>query len=71
MSKEIKTLNVYGMSCSHCVNAIKKAAGELGGVSGVEVDLEGKKATVEYDPEKVTLSEIKAAIEDQGYDVEE
>ena len=62
-------LNVEGMSCSHCVNAVTKAVTALEGVSGVNVDLEGKTATVEYDADKVSLESIKEAIEDEGYDV--
>ena len=62
-------LNVEGMSCSHCENAVKKAAGELDGVSVVAVDLTGKTVTVDYDAAKVTLAEIKNAIEEKGYDV--
>ncbi|MFT8889691.1 MAG: copper chaperone CopZ [Ethanoligenens sp.] len=69
MSKEVNTLNVDGMSCSHCEHAVKTAVGALPGVGKVTVDLEGKKVAVERDPEKVTLEQIKAAIEDQGYDV--
>ena len=69
MSKEKITLNVEGMSCIHCVNAVKNAIGSLSGISQVDVDLEEKKATADYDPEKVSVQSIKDAIEDQGYDV--
>jgi copper chaperone len=62
-------LNVEGMSCSHCENAIKKAVGALNGVSSVTVDLNGKTVTVEYESAKVALDSIKNEIEDQGYDV--
>lgn len=71
MAKETKTLNVEGMSCSHCENAVKKSVGALNGVSSVAVDLKGKKVTVEFDPEKVTVNTIKDTIEDQGYDVKQ
>lgn len=69
MSKETTTLNVEGMSCSHCENAVKKSVGALSGVDSVSVDLKGGKVTVCYDPQKVDLKAIKDAIEDQGYDV--
>ena len=62
-------LNVEGMSCAHCENAVKKAAGELSGVCNVTVDLSRKTVTVEYDAAAVSLDSIKQAIEDQGYDV--
>ena len=63
------TLNVEGMSCSHCVNAVTKALTALEGVSGVNVDLAGKTATVDYEEEKVSLDSMKQAIEEEGYDV--
>lgn len=69
MAKEVTTLSVQGMSCGHCEAAVKKAVGALKGVDKVAVDLNGKKVTVDYDQEKVTLQAIKDAIEDQGYDV--
>ena len=69
MAKQTDVLNVEGMSCSHCENAVKKAVGALNGVDKVAVDLKGKKVTVEYDAAKVNTSAIKDAIEDQGYEV--
>lgn len=69
MAKETKVLNVEGMSCSHCENAVKKSVGALSGVDNVSVDLKDKKVTVDFDPSEVTLDAIKEAIEDQGYDV--
>lgn len=62
-------LKVDGMSCEHCVKAVTKAVGALKGVTAVEVDLSAKTVTVDHDPEKATLAQIKAEIEDQGYDV--
>lgn len=69
MATDVKTLNVEGMSCSHCENSVKKAVGALDGVSNVAVDLKGKKVTIEFDTEKTSVDAIKDAIEDQGYDV--
>jgi len=69
MSSETKTLNVEGMSCMHCVNAIKNAVGSLPGISKVDVDLEGKKVAVEYESNQVNIEKIKDKIEDAGYEV--
>ena len=69
MAKEVKTLNVEVMSCSHCENSVKKAVGALNGVTGVTVDLQAKKVSIEFDSETVSLDIIKETIEDQGYDV--
>jgi copper chaperone len=63
------TLNVEGMSCSHCVNAVTNAVTALAGVSGVNVDLAAKTVTVDFDEAEVSLDSIKEAIEDEGYDV--
>ncbi len=69
MAQEIKTLNVEGMSCMHCVRAIKDSVGSLPGIDKVEVDLMGKKVEVVYDADKVNLEKIKDKIEDAGYQV--
>lgn len=62
-------LKVDGMSCEHCVRAVKQAVGTLPGIGSVLVDLKAKTVTVEHDPEKAPLQKIRAEIEDQGYDV--
>jgi len=61
------TLNVQGMNCQHCVNSIEGALKEIG-VSG-KVNLKGESVEVSFDEQKVSLDQIKEAIEDQGYDV--
>ncbi len=61
-------LNVEGMSCSHCENAVKNAVLEIDGVSNVEVDLEGKSVTVTHE-ESVSVGSIKDAISEEGYEV--
>ena len=66
---ETITLNVLGMSCSHCENTIKGAVNELDGVKNVLIDLAGKTVKVTFDSGNVTEESIKSAIEAQGYDV--
>lgn len=70
MGADIKNvvINVGGMSCGHCVKAVKNAAEALEGVSRAVVDLDAGTAAVEYDADKVTLEEIKAAIIEEGYE---
>jgi copper chaperone len=62
------TFDVPGVSCEHCVNSITKATKELG-VNDVKVDLPSKKVFVAFDPAAVTEPAIKAAIEEEGYDI--
>ncbi|MDK8192903.1 copper ion binding protein [Paenibacillus sp. UMB7766-LJ446] len=61
------TLNVTGMSCNHCVKSVEEAVKNAG--ANGKVDLAAGTVAVEYDEQKVNVDQIKAAIEDQGYDV--
>ncbi|MGT2610492.1 copper chaperone CopZ [Staphylococcus aureus] len=67
MSQEI--LNVEGMSCGHCKSAAKYALNNIDGVTSADVNLENGQVSVQYDDSKVAVSQMKDAIEDQGYDV--
>jgi copper chaperone len=69
MAKETQALNVQGMSCQHCVHAVKSSVSALSGVETVDVSLEKNLVTVGFDSAQTTLQSIKAAIEDQGYSV--
>lgn len=60
-------LKVEGMSCGHCVKSVEGAVKQAGAQG--TVDLNAKTVTVSYEEGKVNLDAIKAAIEDQGYDV--
>lgn len=64
------TLHVQGMSCGHCVNSIEGNVGELNGIKSVKVHLDEGKVDVTFDPNVMSLKEIKDVIEDQGYDVQ-
>lgn len=63
------TLHVQGMTCGHCKAAVTNTLQQLDGVRRVDVHLEQGTVDVEYDEAKVTVDQLKAAIEDQGYDV--
>lgn len=64
------TLNVQGMSCGHCVNAIEGSVGQLAGVNEVKVKLNDAQVEIAFNESQVSLDKIKATIEDQGYEVE-
>jgi len=63
-----KVFNVEGMSCNHCVMAVKGAVEGLDGVSSVEVNLEQGTAKVEFS-DAVIESDIVEAIEEEGFKV--
>lgn len=60
-------VKIEGMSCQHCVMAVKKA---LGGVPGVlQSDVQIGTAIVQYDESKAKEADIRTAIEKAGYNV--
>lgn len=61
------TLTVKGMSCMHCVMAIKGSVGKLTGVKKVKVDLKEANVKVTFNPDQVPLTQIKDRIESKGY----
>jgi copper chaperone len=63
-----KEFTVNGMSCGGCVQSVTKAIARLPGVRNVDVSLEKKAATVEYDDAIVEPAAIIAAIEAAGFD---
>ncbi len=65
---ETATLEVKGMTCGHCEASVKGALKESG-AEDVKVDLDTGKVDVNYDKEKVSMDQMKEAIEEQGYDV--
>lgn len=60
-------MKIEGMSCQHCVMAVKKA---LGGVPGVvQSDVQIGSAKVQYDDAKIKQKDIEAAVEKAGYKI--
>src|SRR5512145_2180807 len=64
------TIGVYGMTCGHCQKRIADAISSLEGVESTNVDLESERAIVSFDPQKVSLEDIIAAIHKAGYSTE-
>jgi copper chaperone len=61
-------LNIVGMACEHCVKAVSSAISSHAGVSDVSVSLSQNKASFSYDPETVSLEDIKQSIVEEGYE---
>jgi copper chaperone CopZ len=58
-------LTIEGMTCEHCVRAVR---GRLEKTDGVKVgDVKVGSATIEYDPKRTDLAHIEEAIADEGY----
>ena len=58
-------LKVDGMSCGHCVAAVKKALEAIEGVHSAEVNLDPGEAIVQGEVEEQVLME---ALADEGYE---
>jgi copper chaperone len=63
------TLNVTGMTCGGCENAVKRALGRLEGVGEVTASHAEQRVGVSFDPSRVTSDQIKARIAAIGYTV--
>lgn len=61
-----QTIKIEGMTCQHCVMAVKK---ELQKLDPQNLDVKIGEATVEYDETKINEVSIKASIEEAGYKV--
>ena len=68
MSTRRSTITVTGMSCATCSGTVEGAVRELEGVSDADVNFATDEATIEYDPDRITLGAIYEAIEASGYD---
>jgi len=63
------TLTVKGMTCMGCVRSVKAVLEPLPGVAKVDVKLEDGLVAIEFDPAQVGTEQLKAAIDDAGYEV--
>jgi mercuric transport protein len=67
MAKERVTLAIEGMTCGHCVAAVKKALAAVPGVGEVEVTLAPPRAVVSCDPSRTTVEMLTKATGEEGY----
>ena len=63
-------LNITGMSCAACAARIEKKLSRMEGVRSAGVNLTTEKATVEYDPAAVKVSDLIGAVRSLGYGAE-
>lgn len=65
MPSEHRTYTVVGMTCEHCVAAVREEVGQVPAVSAVSVDLASGRLDVEG--EGIDDGVIAAAVEEAGY----
>jgi Cu+-exporting ATPase len=61
------TVRIGGMVCAACAQVIEASLADLDGVYEARVNLATENAHVVYNPALVTTSDIRAAVEDAGY----
>ena len=61
-------INIKGMTCTGCENAIKKTINEFDGVYTSESDFEKGTAIVKFDSTEVDISKVEQAINELGYE---
>ena len=65
------TLPVEGMTCASCSARIERQLSKLNGVVDAAVNLAAETADVRFDADKLSPSDVKAAIEKTGFSVPE
>lgn len=62
-----RTFTVQGMTCDHCAASVNEEVSEVAGVGEVVVDLASGR--LEVTGESFTDDEIRAAVEEAGYEL--
>jgi copper chaperone len=60
---------VEGMTCSGCERTVQKVIEKLDGVTSSKADLNSSTVSIDYDPSKVTIDQIKSAVNGVGYKI--
>jgi Cu+-exporting ATPase len=68
MSERTAQLDIRGMSCATCSQSITDSVEGLAGVSEANINYATDEGSVAYDPEKASLADIYAAVDDAGYE---
>jgi copper chaperone len=61
-------IEIVGMTCDHCVRAVKNRLSATPGVSVKDVKVGA--ADIALDDEQTSMSEVEEAISDEGYTVD-
>ena len=61
------TLAVQNMNCGTCPIVVRKALERVSGVSATSVDFEKKTATVTFDPDKASTTQLAEATTNAGF----
>jgi P-type Cu+ transporter len=63
------TLPITGMTCANCVATVERNLKKLDGVQSAVVNLSSERATVDFEPSKLQLTDVIARVNRAGYGV--
>jgi copper chaperone len=66
---QTETISVPEIHCDHCKQSIEGALNPIEGVSSAVVDVPGATVKVSFEEDRVSLGDLRKAIEEQGYEV--
>lgn len=61
-------LKINGMTCGHCAQTVRRALIGVRGVKEATVNLDAAQANVTFDPGQTTLTALREAVAEEGYD---
>lgn len=64
-----KTIPVIGMACSACSANVERKLNSLNGVTSASVSLPSRTALIDFNPDEISLADLKAAINAIGFDL--
>lgn len=70
VSMDVAEFNITGMTCAACSTRVEKGLNKMEGITNANVNLALETATVTYNPESVSPSDIIAKVEKLGYGAE-
>ena len=66
---EKKTIAILGMMCAGCSARVEQKLNALDGISSASVNLPARTALVEYDPQQISLEQMRDALAAIGYEM--
>ena len=68
---EEATLKIPALHCSSCAGTVTRHVKAIGGVSDIDIDTESKLVHLTYDESKVSLDQVREALDEIGFFAED
>jgi Cu+-exporting ATPase len=63
------TVKIADMTCASCAQKVEQALNDKSGVENAAVNFASEKATIEYNPDSVSVDDLVETVRNTGYDV--